>query len=162
MGKQICVIGNAEPTSEQYQLAIEVGRIITQTGHVSITGGRSGVMEAVARGAKIEGGVSVGILPSHDMSDSNEFNTINIPTGMGYTRNALNIYAADLVIIVGGSTGTLNEMTFAWMYAKPMYAIIGSGGYGEEWIGKAFDDRREDKVRGVALDQLYSLLTSLD
>jgi uncharacterized protein (TIGR00725 family) len=158
MGKQICVIGNAEPTPEQYKIALEVGRIVAQAGHVSITGGRSGVMEAVARGAHIEGGISVGILPSNDLSDSNEFNTINIPTGMGYTRNALNIYAADLVLIVGGATGTLNEMTFAWMYGKPMYAIEGSGGYGEQWIGKAFDDRRDDEVRGVNLDDLKELL----
>lgn len=162
MGKQICVIGNAEPTPEQYEIAVEVGRIVAQVGHVSITGGRSGVMEAVARGAHIEGGISVGILPSDDMKDSNDFNTINIPTGMGYTRNALNIYAADVVLIVGGATGTLNEMTFAWMYGKPMYAIEGSGGYGEQWIGKGFDDRRTDVVRGVSLDNLKCLLEDLD
>lgn len=161
MGKQVCVIGNSEATPEQYKIALEVGRIIAQSGHIAITGGRTGVMEGVARGARIEGGISVGILPSADNSDSNEFNTINIPTGMGYTRNALNIYAADVVLIVGGSTGTLNEMTFAWMYDKPMYAIEGSGGYGEQWIGRAFDDRKEGEVMSVPLDSLKHLLDSI-
>jgi uncharacterized protein (TIGR00725 family) len=154
---QIAVIGNSEATPEQYEMALEVGRLIAKAGHIAITGGRTGVMEAVARGVSLEGGISVGILPSADGSDANPYNTVNIPTGMGYTRNALNIHAADLVLVVGGSTGTLNEMTYAWMFGKPMYVLKGSQGYGEEFAGRSFDGKHSGEVEVIELSELSKL-----
>ncbi len=50
------VIGSAEADPEVLALAAEVGRGIARRGAVLVCGGRSGVMEAAARGARAEGG----------------------------------------------------------------------------------------------------------
>ena len=46
--------------------AEEVGRLLAERGAVVVSGGLSGVMEAVSRGAKAGGGLVVGVLPGFD------------------------------------------------------------------------------------------------
>lgn len=135
-------------------LAEQAGQHIARYGHVLITGGRTGVMEAAAKGARQEDGVAVGILPSPDRSASNAYNNVVIPTGMGYTRNALNILAADVVISIGGMVGTLNEIGYAWMWQRPIFGIVGSGGWTDKLIGTTLDERWERAIPGINLEQL--------
>ena len=71
-----------------------------------ICGGRDGVMEAVCKGAKEENGLTVGILPGSGDED-NRFVDVKIITGMGDGRNVINSKLADVVIVVGGRSGTL-------------------------------------------------------
>ena len=52
-------------------------------------GGRSGVMEAVCRGAKSEGGTTIGLLPGTERATENDHVDIALPTGMGEMRNML-------------------------------------------------------------------------
>ncbi len=50
-------------------------------------------------------------------------------TGFGYKgRNVINIRSADIVIIFGGATGTLNEFTIAYDEGKIIGVLEGSGG----------------------------------
>jgi hypothetical protein len=52
-----------------------------------------------------------------------------IYTGFGYKgRNVINIRSSDIVIILGGATGTLNEFTIAYDEAKVISVLAGSGG----------------------------------
>ena len=53
--------------------AEEVGRLLAERGAVVVSGGLSGVMEAVSRGAKSAGGLVIGILPGFDKRDANEY-----------------------------------------------------------------------------------------
>ena len=52
--RQVAVIGagGCEEGSEPWRLAEEVGRLLAEAGVTVVCGGRGGVMEAVARGAR--------------------------------------------------------------------------------------------------------------
>jgi uncharacterized protein (TIGR00725 family) len=110
------------------RMAEEVGRLIAERKGIVVTGGLSGVMEAVSRGAKDAGGVVIGILPGFDKRDANEFVDIAITTGMGWMRNTLTVRAADAVIMISGGIGTLNELTVAYEL-KPTVILEGTGGW---------------------------------
>ena len=149
MSLQVTVIGDSQADAEKYSFCEQLGRMLAQMNAVVITGGRSGVMEAVCKGAFLAGGNTVGILPGVEKAEANEYCRVVIPTGLGQARNSLTVMAADVVIAVGGQTGTLTEMSFAWMYNKPIIAIHKFGGWAEKMSGKAFDARRDEKVTGV-------------
>jgi hypothetical protein len=98
----ITVIGKsarnpADPVPERaLRAAEEVGKLLAQRGAVVVTGGLSGVMEAVSRGAKTAGGLVIGILPGFDKREANAYVDVAITTGMGWMRNTLVVRAADL------------------------------------------------------------------
>lgn len=149
MSFQVTVIGDAYADPEKYNFCQDLGRMLAEMKIIVITGGRSGVMEAVCKGAYEAGGNTIGILPGSDKIEANEYCRVVIPTGMGHGRNSLTVLAADVVIIVGGQAGTLTEMGFAWIYHKPMIAIRKFGGWSRKMSGEALDSRRSDTIIGV-------------
>jgi hypothetical protein len=81
---------------------------------VVICGGGTGVMAAVARGARSAGGVVVGIRPGPDRGDDASPDlTATVVTNLGEARNAVIVWSADVVVAVGGSWGTLSEIALA-------------------------------------------------
>jgi uncharacterized protein (TIGR00725 family) len=123
MGMHIAVIGGSECEEEVLELAEAVGRELAKRGVVLVCGGLSGVMEASCRGAREEGGTTVGILPGEDRRDANPDVQIPIVTGMGYLRNAIVVKSAQAVIAVNGSYGTLSEIAFALQYEIPVIGL---------------------------------------
>lgn len=123
MGMHIAVIGGSECEEEVLELAEAVGRELAKRGVVLVCGGLSGVMEASCRGAREEGGTTVGILPGEDRRDANPNVQIPIVTGMGYLRNAIVVKSAQAVIAVNGSYGTLSEIAFALQYEIPVIGL---------------------------------------
>ena len=83
---QILVIGHNTKgcTEEHSKIAYEIGSEIALAGHVLITGGLGGIMEAACQGAQNSNGLSVGIIPQGDANMANPFCDIVIPTGMGF------------------------------------------------------------------------------
>lgn len=156
---QVTVIGRYDATESQYEQGMAIGRMLAEMNLIAITGGRAGLMEAVARGCTEAGGISVGILPGERFDESNPYNTIVIPTGIGYARNSMNVLAADVVIVVGGAAGTLSEMAFAWSYKKPIIALKPSGGWAAQLAGQCIDHRSDQPV--IAADNLEDLRTKL-
>lgn len=69
----IAVIGGRWAEKALLREAEEVGRLIARKGATLVCGGLSGVMEAASKGAKSEGGITVGILPQNDSREANEF-----------------------------------------------------------------------------------------
>ena len=132
----ITVIGKsarnpADPVPERaLRAGEEVGKLLAQRGAVVVTGGLSGVMEAVSRGAKGAGGLVIGILPGFDKRDANAYVDVAITTGMGWMRNTLVVRAADAVIMISGGVGTLNELTVAYE-DKPTVVLEGTGGWSD-------------------------------
>jgi hypothetical protein len=59
----IGVIGGAEASAENYQLAYDVGKFIADNNAVLVCGGLSGTMEAASKGAFENGGTVIGFLP---------------------------------------------------------------------------------------------------
>jgi uncharacterized protein (TIGR00725 family) len=113
MAVQVAVCGPGECTERQWDLAYETGRILAGRGAVVVCGGHGGVMAAAAAGARTAGGIVVGILPAADRAAAGPDLTAAVPTGLGQARNNVIVNAADAVIAVGGSWGTLSEIALA-------------------------------------------------
>jgi uncharacterized protein (TIGR00725 family) len=119
----IAVIGAGDAPPEVLELALEAGREIANRGALLICGGRGGVMEAAARGARERGGHTVGILPGYDRDSANPAIEFAIATGMGEARNAIVVASADAVIALAGEGGTLAEIGFALKLRRPLVAL---------------------------------------
>ena len=117
------VIGSSNAEPELLKLAEEVGAEIARNGAAVVCGGLSGVMEAVCRGARREGGLTIGIIPSDDKRDANQYIQIPIVTGMGMGRNVMLVKTADVLIAVGGEFGTLSEIAHALNIGKKVIGL---------------------------------------
>jgi uncharacterized protein (TIGR00725 family) len=139
------------PKSDIFQSAERIGFLLAQKGAIVVTGGKSGVMEYAARGAKKAGGVTVGIVKGKKRFTSNDFTDIEIITGMEYNgMDELNlIMMCDALIIVGGGAGTLQEITIAYRNNKPLIALKNSGGWADSLIGNYLDERKTLKVESA-------------
>ncbi len=119
----IAVIGGSEPSTKEARMAEEVGRELARQGAILVCGGLGGVMEAACKGASSEGGVTVGILPGESRQSANPYVTIPIATGIGYARNVAVVKSAQAVIAVGGSYGTLSEISHALQSGIPVIGL---------------------------------------
>jgi uncharacterized protein (TIGR00725 family) len=159
--RQIVVIGSSDETDNLPE-AIAIGRFIAAQGYVLITGGRGGVMEAVSRGAAENGGVVIGILPGESIDSANRYCSVVIPTGLGFARNAVNILAADVVIAIGGRSGTLSELAYARLYGKPLICCTFAGGWSAEFSRAPADSRDGSPVYTAhTADEACGLITSI-
>ena len=140
--KIVGVIGAGEASESIKKIAEQVGRLIAKRGAVLITGGLSGVMESVSKGAFMEEGITVGILPGNKKEDANPYVRIPIATGLGEVRNALIARASDVLIAIGGEYGTLSEIALALKMGK---RVIGM----DTWdiLGVIKADNPEDAVK---------------
>ena len=80
-------------------------------------------MEGAARGAHEANGVAIGIIPTDDPHDANEYIDYVIPSGMGEMRNCLIIRMADVVVAFPGKYGTLSEMALTLQAGKPLISV---------------------------------------
>ena len=119
----IAVIGGSTCSKKVYKQAQKLGELIAQEGWILICGGGGGVMEAACKGAKSQGGLTVGILPSYDGKEANEYLSVKLTTGLGYARNILVVRAADAIVALDGQYGTLSEIAFAFNDIKPVIGI---------------------------------------
>jgi uncharacterized protein (TIGR00725 family) len=119
----VAIVGASNANDEQRREAEAAGRRLAELGAIVVTGGRGGVMEAACRGAKAGGGQTLGILPTADRGDANEFVDVAIPTGMGEMRNALVVRSADALVAIGGAWGTLSEVALALHAGKPVFGV---------------------------------------
>lgn len=121
----IGVMGASQCDEEIYQLARRVGALIAEHEAVLLCGGRGGVMEAAACGAKEAGGLTVGILPGMNASETppNPYIDVAIFTGLRDGRNWINICASDAIIAIAGGYGTLSEIALALKVGKPVVLL---------------------------------------
>jgi len=120
---QIGVIGAGQCSKEIEQLAEEVGKEIARNKATLVCGGLGGVMEASAKGAKQEGGNTVGILPGVSFEDANPFIDIPIVTGLSHARNVLVVRSSHALIAIEGGYGTLSEIAIALKIGKPVVGL---------------------------------------
>ena len=119
----LAVVGPSVTDEGTLELAEELGAEVARAGAVLLTGGMGGAMEAACRGARREGGLTVGILPGTSRDDANPYVDVALPTGMGEMRNALLVRSSDGVIAVGGGIGTLSEIALALKLGKPLAGL---------------------------------------
>jgi len=119
----IGVIGAGDAADDEYVTALETGREIARSKFTLLCGGMGGVMEAACKGAKSEGGLTVGIIPGESRKEANPYVDIPIVTGMGHGRNIIVARSCDAIIAIGGSFGTLSEIAFALRLGVPVVGI---------------------------------------
>jgi uncharacterized protein (TIGR00725 family) len=91
---------------------------------------------AAACGAKLEGGLVIGISPGLSLDEHvykyqspYEFHDVLIFTGSGLMgREVVNIRSSDMVVFIGGRSGTLGELAIAYDEGKLIGVLTGTGG----------------------------------
>lgn len=122
----VAIIGPGAGASEaQIADARSAGRRLAERGHVIVNGGLGGVMGGAAAGAAEAGGIAVGLLPGDDRGAGHPANSVLIATGLGELRNGLILRAADAVLAIGGSWGTLSELAMAVRTGLPTIVVRG-------------------------------------
>jgi len=121
--KFIAVIGGSQCSKEEARLAEEVGREIARQGAILVCGGLGGVMEAACKGAQSEDGMTIGILPGEIRQAANPYVQIPIVTGIGHARNVAVVKSSQAVIAIGGSYGTLSEISHALQSGIPVIGL---------------------------------------
>lgn len=139
MTKKISVFGGSKPKpgSPAYQDAYQLGKLLGQAGMTVLTGGYTGTMEAVSRGANEAGGHVIGVTseeieawrpigPNAWVAEEWRCQTLN------ERLNTL-VENCDAAIALPGGIGTLLEIALTWnqlvieiLDPKPMI-LIGSG-----------------------------------
>lgn len=120
---RIAVCGAGAEDAAACALAEEVGRALAAEGAVLICGGLGGVMRAAARGASVNGGLTIGVLPGRDAGEANPWIGLPLPTAMGEGRNVLVVRFAEAVIAIGGEWGTLSEVALARKIGVPVVLL---------------------------------------
>lgn len=138
MAMKIGVMGGASGSFKKNYLAKaeQLGETIAESGSILITGGCPGLPLAAACGAKRRGGTVIGISPALSLDEHinkyhspTEFHDVLIYTGSGLMgREVVNIRSADIVVIVGGRSGTLGELAIAYDEGKLIGVLTGTGG----------------------------------
>ena len=107
-----------------YEAARCLGGLIAEEGWILLNGGRaSGIMEASARGAKENGGITIGILPGDNQEWASEYIDIPILTGIGFARNFINVLTSEVVVALPGKTGTISEIALALNIGKKVISL---------------------------------------
>ena len=119
----IAVIGGGQCSPQEAKLAEEVGRELAKHDVILVCGGLGGVMEAACKGASSRGGTTIGILPGDIRQTANSYVQIPIVTGLGHARNVVVVKSAQAVIAIGGSYGTLSEISHALQNSIPVIGL---------------------------------------
>jgi uncharacterized protein (TIGR00725 family) len=109
---------------QEYEDARRVGELIAKGNAVLLCGGGSGIMEAVACGARSKNVPTIGIIPTvKGDRKPNQYIDCAIYTGLGDARNFINASAPDVMIAMKGGPGTLSEIALALKIKKPVICL---------------------------------------
>jgi len=116
--------------------AFEMGRAIALRGCVLVTGACPGLPHEAVKGAKSAKGIVVGISPAlnfeeHAIKYRSPYAGYDalVYTGSGLMgREIENIRSCDLVVFMGGRSGTLGEFAIAYDEGKVIGVLQGTGG----------------------------------
>lgn len=100
--------------SEPYQLARQLGAALAEAGFAVASGGYSGVMEAVSRGAAESGGKVFGVVARSLFGKTNRWVQQEIVVEKWEQRLFKLIGLGDGYVACPGETGTLVELAVAW------------------------------------------------
>lgn len=139
---KVGVMGSAdgEMSQEISQKAYILGEEIAKHGCVILTGGCPGYPYEATKGAKFQGGMTIGISPAltleeHIKTFHSPVNDIDVMiyTGSGLMgREVTAVRSCDIVIIIGGRSGTLGEFAIAYDEGKLIGVLEGTGGIADE------------------------------
>ena len=117
---KVTVFGGSEPKAGQasYKEAYDLGKMLAQAGHIVLTGGYIGTMEAVSRGAFEAGGHVIGVtcddIEAWRKVKANAWvkEERRFPTLEGRLTEL--VRGCDAAIALPGGPGTLTEISLTW------------------------------------------------
>jgi uncharacterized protein (TIGR00730 family) len=119
--KVVAVFGSSRSPvdSADYNEAYTVGKLLAQSGFTVMNGGYAGTMEASARGAKENGGRTLGVISGEFLwLKPNAYLDEIVQRDDLFSRIREMHARADGFIVVNGSMGTLAELALVWNLAK--------------------------------------------
>jgi uncharacterized protein (TIGR00725 family) len=149
MKVKVGVMGSAGDTlpeglgAELRAKAEELGRALAGRGCVVLTGATTGLPALVGGAAQRAGALHVGVSPAADEREHVERfglpvkgTDVLVYTGFGLKgRNVVLVRSCDVVLVVRGSMGALNEFTIAHDEGRVVGCLAGTGGAADE-IGR--------------------------
>ena len=136
---KVSVFGGSQPKedSSAYAEARELGRLLAERGHIVLTGGYIGVMEAVSRGAHEAGGHVIGVtcedIEAWRPIKANAWVMEEIRVKTLIERLHTLIHESDAALALPGGAGTLAEISVMWnlmivesLHRRPLI-LIGDG-----------------------------------
>jgi len=118
---RVVVYGSSQPKpgSGLYEDARALGSALAGAGWTVATGGYSGVMEAVSRGAKEAGGATIGVTTAfYPAAKKNSYMDIEIRMPAYGDRLLELTRSGDAFIVMRGGSGTLAELFLTWELEK--------------------------------------------
>lgn len=171
MPLKIGVMGGAgsDIPSHFMDLATRLGEEIASEGCIMITGACPGLPLAAAQGAYSKGGTVIGISPALSL-DEHAYHYgsptlahhVLIFTGSGLMgREVVNIRSSDIVVIVGGSSGTLGELAIAYDEGKLIGVLTGTGGISDMVLSILETCNKDTGARVIYNDDPQRLVNEL-
>lgn len=135
---KIGVMGSAsgEHHNGLIEKSMELGRAIADEDCAILTGGCPGLPHFAVTGCKERGGLTIGVSPAMSLHEHvNQYGSptdhidVMIYTGAGLMgREVIGVRSSDIVVIVGGRSGTLGEFAIAYDEGRPIGVLTGTGG----------------------------------
>lgn len=140
--RTVAVVGSAggDLTPEARALCRELGREIGRRGLKIVTGACPGLPQEAVWGAREMGALAIGISPALCLDEHRdryhspyeEYDVI-IYTGSGLMgREVFVVRTGDIVVVVGGRSGTLGEFSIAYDDGNVICALLGTGGIADQ------------------------------
>src|SRR5215212_2353508 len=136
---KVSVFGGSQPKEggSAYAEGMELGKLLVQHGHIVLTGGYIGVMEAVSRGAQEAGGHVIGVtcedIEAWRPIKANAWVMEEIRKKTLVERLHTLMHESDAALALPGGPGTLTEISVMWnlmivesLHRRPLI-LIGDG-----------------------------------
>ena len=112
IGPAVSIFGSARlnKSTPYYEKTVEVSNLLSKNGYAIITGGGPGIMEAANRGAKKNGGASIGLnitLPQEQKP--NKYQTKSLHFRYFFARKVMFVKYAIGYVCMPGGFGTMDE-----------------------------------------------------
>jgi len=157
---KVTIFGASKPREgdPEYQSAYDLGKLLASRGHVVITGGYMGTMEAVSRGAVEHGGHTIGVtceqIETWRQVPANPWvrQELKLPTLLTRIESLIN--ECDAAITLPGGPGTLAELSVMWnlmgikaIEPKPLILVGGGWDQALRGIFASFDGYFDEHQR---------------
>ena len=139
---KVGVMGSAEEASSRAMRdkARALGRAVAGCNVILLTGATTGLVYETGKAAKDAAGLHIGISPAGDEREHVERYQLPVDacdaiiyTGFGLKgRNVVLVRSCDVVLVIAGSIGSLNEFTIAYDEGKVIGCLTGTGGVADE------------------------------
>jgi uncharacterized protein (TIGR00725 family) len=156
---QIGIMGSAADlkyNNDALNFAKKLGKLVAKSGNILVYGAEKEYTSLSTEAAKVasqNNGITVGVTPGKDKKVFGEFRpTVLINSGLeiGGGREFNLVLSCDVIIAIGGGSGTLTEIAIAYQAGIPIIVIDKFDGWAKKLNNEYLDDRQRLKCIGVS------------